>query len=269
MRRGGRIMMIFGLVLGIITAIATLFILRTSRPASGEEAAAAVPLQPVVVAYQPIEPYQPILADAIGIREWPADTLPPDVVTDTTTVAGKLSSTRVYPGQIILQSMLIDKELEEKRLGLGSDPAYIIPKGFVAVSLPIDDVSGVGGAIRDGDRADVMASFQLSKLSNIGPTGEEVVTQLVAQNVLVLKVGTWAPTTGDGSQTGRASVSVITLIVTPDEALRLKKAKDDGLSFDLALRPVNDEDVRELDPVGDQVILDELRFRTGPNQPLP
>lgn len=269
MRRGGRIMMIFGLVLGIITAIATLFILRTSRPVASGEAISTVPLQPVVVAYQPIEPYQPIPADAIGIREWPADTIPPDVVTDTTTIAGKLPTTRIYPGQIILQSMLIDKELEETRLGLGSDPAYIIPKGSVAVSLPIDDVSGVGGAIRDGDRVDVMGTFLINKASNIQSTGDEMVTQLVVQNALVLKIGAWAATASAGDQPGRSGAAVITLIVTPEEALRLKKTKDDSYAFDLALRAVNDEDVRELEPVGDGVIIDELRFRTDPNQPIP
>lgn len=269
MRRGGRIMMIFGLVLGIITAIATLFILRTSRPVVPDETAMAVTLQPVVVAFQPIPPYQPIPADAIGIREWPADTVPPDVVTDTTTVVGKLPSTRVYPGQVILQSMLIDKELEEQRLGLGSDPAYIIPKGSVAYSLPIDDVSGVAGAIRDGDRVDVMASFQIPKSSNVNGTGDEVVTQLVVQNALVLKVGSWVFSGGDGSQRSQSTSSVITLIVTPEEALRLKKTKDDGLSFDLVLRAIDDDELRQLDPVGDQVIIEELRFRTDPNPPIP
>lgn len=254
MRRGGRIMMIFGLVLGIITAVATLILLRTARPVAPEEVATPVPLQPVVVAFQLIEPYQQIPPDAIGIREWPADAVAAltDVVTDVTTVANKLASSRIYPGQVILAPMLIDKELEEQRLGLGSNPAQIIPEGMVAYSLPIDEISGVGGTIRDGDRVDIMASYQVE---------EDLAVQLVAQNVLVLKVGSWVDPSADGERADGGSAGVITFIVSPQEALILKKIKDDSAGIDLALRAINDNTIRELDAVGDRFILEELRFR--------
>lgn len=254
MRRGGRIMMIFGLLLGIITAVATLFILRTARPeTASEDGPPPVELRPVVVAFQAIEPYQPIPADAVGIREWPADAIPTDVVTDVATIAGQLASSRIYPGQILLQPMILDKELEEERLGLGGDAARIIPPGQVAASIPMDTVAGVAGSIRDGDRVDIMASMLI---------GEELVTQHVAQNVLVLKVGPWSLPGPEGAQSGDGESGIITFVVTPEEALRIKKVKDDSGIIDLALRAVNDEEIRELDAVGDDVIIEELRFRT-------
>lgn len=271
MRRGGRIMILFGLVLGIITAVVTLVLLRNSQALSSENNAAAVPQVPVLVAFQPVEPYQPIPADAIGVREWPQDAVPPDAITDTSLIADKLPATRIYPGQIILQPMLIDKQLEETRLGLGSDPAYIIPEGQVAVSIPIDDVRGVGGTIRDGDRVDIIATFDLEKYSQIiGASGGETISQLILQNILVFKVGPWnLGTDATGQSANQNTTQLVTLILDPQDAIILKKAQYDSIALDLALRAISDTEERQTDPVGDRGVVEDARFRTEPLQPLP
>src|SRR5687768_1048348 len=95
MRAGGRILIIFGIVLALIAATAVFIILRNSPAGQAEvDPATIVQSQNVVVAVQTIDPWQEIPADALQIREYPLP-LPADaiteemVITDTATLEGE------------------------------------------------------------------------------------------------------------------------------------------------------------------------------------
>lgn len=263
MRAGGRILMVFGLVLGIIAAAATFIILQQS-PAAAPEAVEAVPSQRVVVAAQTIEPWQEIPINALVIREYP-DPLPQDAVlaqmpiTDEEGqtsvgdggqfVAGKISNTRIYPGQVLVTTQLIDKTLEEQRLGLGSTASYIVPEGLVATVLPIDQISSVAGALRSGDRVDIIATVNLGGDPNAETDTSVAVTQFLLQNVEILRVGSWRA--ADAEEAG----NLVTILVEPQEALEIKFIREET-RWNFVLRAITDEAEFVTEPV-DQEFLNE------------
>jgi Flp pilus assembly protein CpaB len=298
MRSGGRILIIFGLLLGLLAAAATLILLRNSSAAQAAgvvEDVPAVEMVQVVVAYQPIEPWQPIPADAIGIREYPAPApdgailesgIQPsasDAEAETASVdadgadevpasgmeyvVGKISNTRIYPGQVIVQSQLIDKDLEEQRLGLGGEASYIIPDGKVAIAIPIDSISSVAGALRSGDQVDIIATVVLEMPEEQAPSGEEGgtqeedpdVTQLLLQRVQILRVGAWTLTAEDQQQ-GETAAGVVTIIVDPQQALELKHLQTNA-QFQFVLRSITDETEFVTEPVDDDYLIEKFNLQ--------
>lgn len=281
MRAGGRILMIFGVVLGIVAAAATFIILRETTPAPGEEGAApTVETRTVIVAFQTIEPYQEIPIDAIGPREYP-EPIPADAVLiempaaaspDTGDaaaveggpipgvefVAGKLSNTRIYPGQVIVTTQLVDKELEEQRLGLGSDLSYIIPEGQVAMAIPIDQISSVAGALKAGDQVDMIGTFNV--IDETDPDDEgETVTQFFLQKVQILRVGAWSVTDDQQQQDQAAVGGVVTVLLEPQQALEVKRLRE-SVNWEFVLRAITDESDFVTEPVSDQYLIEQFNL---------
>lgn len=272
-RTAGRILMILGAAFAIIAAAVTFVFLR-NLPAAAEEGASAVPIvetQRVVVAFQTIEPWEEIPADALGVREYPLP-LPADAVTEEQSVQngdgtsgllpgvafvqGKISNTRIYPGQVIVASQLVDKQLEEQRLGLGSNAAYIVPDGKVAIAIPLDQVSSVAGAIRAGDQVDIIANFTVPDPDNPEEPGVEV-TQFMMQRVQILRLGLWSAS-ADGTA-DQAPQGIVTVIVDPQQALELKRIRDKA-SFEFVLRSITDDSEFETAPVSDAYLVDKYNL---------
>jgi pilus assembly protein CpaB len=95
----------------------------------------------------------------------------------------------------------------------------------------VDEVVGVAGFIKPGDRVDVMVTI------NHARSGEGVLAKLVLSNTLVLATGT--ETERKGGNEKATPVTVITLEVTPEEAEKLALSTTEG-KLRLALRnPIN------------------------------
>ncbi|CAG0946316.1 hypothetical protein ANRL1_02910 [Anaerolineae bacterium] len=240
MRGGGRILVLLGLVLGVITAGGTFWLLSTSSTTQEK-----IPTRSVVVAQQNISRRTEIAAGALVLKEWPESSLPPTGTFDSMDkVIGKLALDPIYPGQIILEPMIIDKKDAEKNR---SDASFLIPETKVAVAFPITDLSGVAGALQAGDLVDILLTLDPSRLqaprtatTTTAQTGTEGLpaTQLMLQNVPILQIGTWqvkdknAPTS-----------ALITFVLNRQDALALKSAREQGI-MELALRPATqDKDV--------------------------
>ena len=110
--------------------------------------------------------------------------------------------------------------------GAGGGLAVTIPEGLRAVSVRVDDVIGVAGFVLPGTRVDVMLTLP--------PKDErkESVTQVVLQNVSVLAAGQIVQQDAQGKP---MTVSVITVLVSPDDGEKLVLAGNEG-KIQLALR---------------------------------
>ncbi|MFQ6015726.1 MAG: Flp pilus assembly protein CpaB [Anaerolineae bacterium] len=249
MRRGGRILVLFGIVLGIVTAGAAFFILQAQRPE------VTIATTPVVVSFQSIPARGSVPPDAVGLRDWPIDSVPPGALTDPSQAANKLAAVPLFPGQIILDQMVIDKQREEERKGLGSDASFIIPPGKVAIAFPVDIISGVAGAVQSGDSVDIMLSINVAAEVEAGTAEEteevptQIVTQLVLQDVEVLKVAPWtAAAEGEAGKAGEPA-RVVTFLIDRQDALVLKYARENSIAVDLALRAAGDREIVSTEPV--------------------
>ena len=103
----------------------------------------------------------------------------------------------------------------------------MIPEGFRALSVRVNDVVGVAGYVLPGTRVDVVTT--------LNPTNrpEDVASKVILTNVQVLAAGTKIEQNGKDNKP--VQVSVVTLMVNPDEAERLTLASTEG-KIQLALR---------------------------------
>ncbi|MCX7838748.1 MAG: SAF domain-containing protein, partial [Anaerolineae bacterium] len=100
---------------------------------SATEQARQIPTRPVVVALQPIHERSVINPEAVGTKDWPETALPPgQFFSKLEDVVNKLALQPIYPGQIILPPMVIDKKLAGE-IGTRSNAAFVIPEGKVAI----------------------------------------------------------------------------------------------------------------------------------------
>jgi len=129
---------------------------------------------------------------------------------------------------------LLDQQLSAPGAGIGLSAK--IPDGMRALSLRSDDVVGVAGFLLPGTRVDVLVTLH--------PAGAiDPVTSVVLQDVQVLTAG--QNTTPDA--TGKAvSASVVTLMVTPDQAQKVVLAAAEG-TVHFILRNGNDHQMADID----------------------
>jgi pilus assembly protein CpaB len=126
---------------------------------------------------------------------------------------------------VIQNEPILPMKLASKESGSGLPPA--IPPGLRAVSVRVNDIIGVAGYVLPGARVDVVAT--------VSPTGQntDMTSKVVLTNVQVLAAGTKIERDTDRNKP--IPVSVVTLLVDPEEAERLTLASTEG-KIQLALR---------------------------------
>src|SRR5690606_16244523 len=109
----------------------------------------------------------------------------------------------------------------------GGGLPIVIPEGMRALSVRVDEVIGVAGFVLPGTRVDVL-------LTITPPTGTNQipVTRIILQTIQTLASGQTIQRDADGTP---QTVSVVTLLVSPDQAERLALASTEG-RIQLALR---------------------------------
>lgn len=152
--------------------------------------------------------------------EWRADALPSGFLDSADRVVGRSVTTALRANEPILESKLA---ADSGNAGL----TVLIPRGMRAISVPVDDVISVAGFVGPGTRVDVLATLR----------GDRASTRIILQNVQVLAAGqSFQPDAQGKPQTA----SVMTLLVTPDQAESLTLAATEG-KIHLALRNLQDQ----------------------------
>ena len=269
-KRTGTLIMLAGVVLAVVAGLLVLGMTQQTRA----ERIAKVEQVLVVMASRDIPDGTAVTADALAMQAFPADFVPAGAIADTELAVGKYATTRITTGQIVLANQLSSN----KRVG---DLSLSVPPGKVAIALPMSDLMSANGAIKAGDRVDVLLTLDLKELQLDGgahlATGvlessnvRNNVTQTTVQNVEVLAIGqgvdvetdengTSATTLGN-TASGRDQGAVI-LLLEPQDALIVKYAKDSGGVVDLALRAPEDTAPVTTDPVTIDRLFEQFNFQ--------
>lgn len=121
--------------------------------------------------------------------------------------------------------------------------SQIIPQGERAITIPVDNITGVAGLIQPNDHVDILGTFTTTKQVSTGMGGERTETQMetitLLQNVTVLATGQKVAGV-PGENRSRGGYSSVTVSVTPLEAELLIFAQQES-RLTLALR--NPEDL--------------------------
>jgi pilus assembly protein CpaB len=156
----------------------------------------------------------------IRLLDWPGDMLPLGYAGSAADLVGRGLITPVRANEPVLSSKLADREA-------GGGLPILIPQGMRAVSVRVDEVVQVAGFVTAGTRVDVLATLSVD-----GPAQ----TRIILQNIQALAAGQTIERDMEGKP---QTVSVITLMVTPEQAERLALAASEG-RIQLALRNLMD-----------------------------
>lgn len=164
-----------------------------------------------------------ITAEQIVKVEVPAKFSHPDALRELEDAIGKVAVTDISSGEEILRPNILSDSTKKGRM------AYNIPEGKRAVSVSVDDVSGVAKYIMVGDKVDIMTTIDIGNGSETVPY-----TVLTLQNIQVLAIGS---NKGEGKQTEEKPT--LTLAVSVAEAQPLVLASERGKIRLLLRHPVD------------------------------
>jgi len=183
------------------------------------------PSKKIIVANLNILPKTVITKEMIGWKEVKESSLPVVYLEDEQQVVGQIAKETIYAGEPITSQRLADEAYRKTHM------AYLIPKGYRALTLRYTPVMGVGGFIIPGDYVDVIGTYQPDYNAY-----DKDISKVILQNVLVLAV---QDQTEDTTNKDHA-VTTITLAVTPEQAEKLTYTEERA-SIRLMLRPLNEK----------------------------
>jgi pilus assembly protein CpaB len=183
-------------------------------------AAATVATQPIVVAAADLQLGAELRADDLRVINFPKGQAPEGAFGAPSDILGRGVISPIVKGEPILPAKLASPEGGH---GLPS----VIPEGMRAVSVRVNEVIGVAGYVLPGTRVDVVATAS--------PTNQQgdMTSKVVLANVQVLTAGTRMEQ--DQEKGKPVAVTVVTLLVKPEQAERVALASTEG-KIQLALR---------------------------------
>jgi len=180
-----------------------------------------------VVANKPVAVGTMLAADDLKVIGWPSDAQVP----------GGFSKPEEIVGRGLIESVALNEPITESKLapreaGAGLPPT--IPPGMRAMAVRVNDVVSVAGFTVPGTRVDVIVT------AKTGPGQDQgSMSRAVLSNIQVLTSGTRMEQQKKDNQP--IATTVVTLLVTPQDAEKLALAANDGTVI-LALRNPLDTD---------------------------
>jgi len=180
---------------------------------------ASTPSRTIVVALRDLPAGSMVRREDVGTLDWPGSDLPEGFATQPGEVVGRGLVVEVRKNEPLLEWKLADKDA-------GGGLPITIPEGMRALSVEVDEVIGVAGFVLPGTRVDVLATVMP------GTDRRQITTRIILQNVRALAADQMYQQDINGEP---QAVTVVTLLVTPEEAEVLTLASTEG-RIQLALR---------------------------------
>ena len=214
------------IVLGLIAAKVARDALVRGR--DGDRSAART--VKVVVARGPVSPGQALTADALSLGPISAEAAPPGTFTDPASVVGRVAATMMVPGQPVMEALLAPT-------GSGAGLQALVPRGMRAITLEVNETTGVAGLIVPGCHVDVVCTLNSA-------SREDTVATTIVQDVLVQAVGQRLSAGRNPDDKEAAPIRSVTLIATPRDAEAIELATSTGRTR-LVLRGANDRSLAD------------------------
>lgn len=203
------------------------------RPTTLTAAEAPTQSTPVVIATRDVGLGEVLTEADLQVVDWPGTVVPVGYARTTAEVVGRGVVSDLRTNEPVLETKLADAAA-----GGGLPP--LIPPGMRALSVRVDDVVGVAGFVTPQTRVDVI-------LTITPPGSQDPVSKVVLQNVRALAAGTEVQRNEEGEP---MEVTVVTVLVNPDDAERLALASTQG-RIQMALR--NTLDLETVETRGERI----------------
>jgi pilus assembly protein CpaB len=183
---------------------------------------AAIPVREVevvsleaVVAARAIPVGTIVTKDHIKLVPWPQRNQVPGSFTKIEDVVNRGAIVEVAENEPLTESKLAP-------LGVGGGLPPTIPEGMRAISVKTNEVVGVAGFVIPGTRVDVLV------VAGRNGAREETISRAVVSNVQVLTAGSSFDQEKAREEGKPMRATVVTLLVTPEDAERISLAANEG-----------------------------------------
>ena len=221
-----------------------------SRYLSGTQAYAKN-LNSVVVAKVDIQPGEKIIAEQLASVQFPANAMPDGTVDSMDKLIG-----RVAVVQIAAREPVTDFKLAPE--GSAGGLSAVIPEGYRAMTVKVDDVVGISGFVMPGALVDIVVV-----INPVEQNGQQnPISKIVLQNIKVLANGQNIDRPKNDREA--ESVKAVTLQVTPEQAEKLALASSEG-KLQLVMRNSVDQGDEQTLGVDKRILLGGERAKPVPD----
>jgi pilus assembly protein CpaB len=213
-------------VLGTVAAIVASQIVK-QRPVAvrSDGSGTVMNLTDVVVASHDIAPGATLTSEDLKVLKIETPNAPANVASTPSALFTRVAKVQIPAGQMVHESLLAEKGVA------GGLPGVIAP-GYRAMTIEVNEFTGVAGLLEPGNRIDIVARIAEAE-------GGGQMSRTIVQNVPIIAVGPnltsksaqatgeptpVAPVVADAPQQTKAIARSITVLVTPEDAEKIDLA---------------------------------------------
>ena len=207
----------------------------------------------VVVSSQQLSAGTKLTAEDLAIKQLPAHAVPKDYPESKDILIGRILKNTIEADEVITASKLLQE-------GSAGGLPVVIPPGMRAISIKVNEVTGVSGFVKPGNYVDVLSILE---------SDEMTISKTILQNVLVLTVGDQIIDPTTVSDPAPKLVSQVTLALSPRNSEKLSLASETGQLY-LTLRPHDEKTITSASGVTREEIYgfpSTAAFGDGPELP--
>jgi pilus assembly protein CpaB len=202
------IVLVGALIFGVLAAVTVSKYLSRAQAFSNN-------LTKVAVAKVAIPLGSKIIPEQIMVVQFPKESTPDGAFDSPEKLAGRVAVMNIAPREPITESRLAPE-------GTAAGLSAVIPEGYRAMTVKVDDAAGISGFIMPGTLVDVVVVIDPRE----GSGNQDPVSKIVLQNIKVLANGQNIDKPQDEREAN--SVKAVTLQVTPEQAEKLALASSEG-----------------------------------------
>ena len=202
------IVLVGALIFGVLAAVSV------SRYLSSAQAFTKN-LNKVAVAKVPIALGSKIIPEQIMMVQFPKESTPDGAFDSAEKLAGRVAVMNIAAREAITEARLAPE-------GTAAGLSAVIPEGYRAMTVKVDDAAGISGFIMPGSLVDVVVTIDPREGSGM----QDPVSKIVLQNIKVLANGQNIDKPENEREAN--SVKAVTLQVLPEQAEKLALAATEG-----------------------------------------
>ncbi len=156
-----------------------------------------------------------IIPEQVMMVQFPKESTPDGTFESSDTLVGRVAVTNFAPREPITEARLAPE-------GTSAGLSAVIPEGYRAMTVKVDDVVGISGFIMPGTLVDVVVVIDPQEKAGM----QDPISKIVLQNIKVLANG--QNIDKPESEREANSVKAVTLLVLPEQAEKLALAASEG-----------------------------------------
>jgi pilus assembly protein CpaB len=202
------IVLVGALIFGVMAAVSVSKYLSSAQAYTKN-------LSNVAVAKVAIPVGTKIVPEQLTVVQFPKESMPDGTFETTDKLAGRVAVVNIAPREPITESKIAPE-------GTAGGLSAVIPEGYRAMTVKVDDVVGISGFIMPGTLVDIVVVIDPAEQAGM----QNPISKIVLQNIKVLANGQNIDQPDDQREAN--SVKAVTLQVTPEQAEKLALAATEG-----------------------------------------